>query len=134
VSVPAGFKIDLRWTDFDAYGHVHLGAHVMLMDVGREKFLREQLGGLLSFDYFIVHAAVDIVGQITVADERVYCQVEVAELGTSSVNTSERLITEGGTVASTGSCVLVAWDRGRDERRPLSEKERRALGRKMAGG
>jgi acyl-CoA thioesterase FadM len=122
----ASGPIELRWTDIDSYGHVHISAQIALLDIGISRFLRSTFGEDQP-PFVAVHHSVDFVSELTLDDAFAECSVSLLEMGTSSVSMAQRLTTLDGRLVSEATVVLVTWDRESRNRRPLTGEERAML-------
>lgn len=120
-------EIHVRWTDMDAYGHVHHATQIGLIEDGRNRWLDSILSEGETWDYAVVRVAFDYRGQLRYEDGPARCSFEVRAIGGSSVTLAETLMASDGTVVAEGETVIVAWDKGASRARPLSEGEREKL-------
>jgi acyl-CoA thioester hydrolase len=122
-------EIEIRWRDMDAYGHVNNAVYLTYLEEVRDEWLTlalESDGG--AWDYVLARVEVDFRRELTQGDDRVLARCRLDSLGTSSVRTREELLTPDGELAAEGLAVLVARDRESRRTRPLTERERVALG------
>jgi acyl-CoA thioester hydrolase len=122
-------EIEIRWRDMDAYGHVNNAVYLTYLEEVRDEWLTlalESDGG--AWDYVLARVEVDFRRELTQGDDRVLARCRLDSLGTSSVRTREELLTPDGELAAEGLAVLVARDRESRRTRPLTERERAALG------
>jgi acyl-CoA thioester hydrolase len=123
-------EIEIRWRDVDAYGHVNNAVFLTYLEEGRDEWLERALGpDGDAWDYVIARVEVDFRRELTLEDDRLVSRCGLHSLGTSSVRTSEQLVTLGGEVAAEAQAVLVARDRETRRSRPLSDGERAAFER-----
>ncbi len=123
-------RIEIRWRDMDAYGHVNNAVYLTYLEEARDEWLEGALGehGDL-WDFVLAHVAVDFRRELRQADDEVIARCRLAGIGTSSVRTEEQLLTLDGEVAAEAEAVLVARDRETGASRSLTTKERAALER-----
>lgn len=119
--------IALRWGDFDALGHVNNAIFLSYLEIARDRLMREALGDTY-LDMVIVRVEIDFRAEIPLGVDEVRVSAEVAEIGTSSLRTRERIVMPDGTVAAESLSVGVVRDRSTRRSRPWSEAERAALG------
>lgn len=119
-------RVQTRWTDFDALGHVTYAAYPVFLDEAREAYLVERVGGFEQWPTVVVHFSVDYVREIRHPAPEVLVRTRVAEVGRSSVTFEQEVVT-GEEVAARSRTVLIAWDAGRRASRPVSDDERAKL-------
>jgi acyl-CoA thioester hydrolase len=119
-------RLEIRWSDLDAFGHVHNAAYLVYLEECRDEWLESALRGTSSsWDFVIARVAIDYRRELRLEDDTVAVTCRLERLGTSSVTTREEIRT-GGAMAAEAEAVLVP--RGDDGRsRPLSDAERAAL-------
>lgn len=122
--------IELRWRDFDAFGHVNNSVYLDYLEEVRDEWLERALGGNgSSWDFVLVRVAIDFRRELLVDREHsvlVSCCLD--RLGSSSVHTREEVRMADGELAAEAQSVLVARNRGETRSRPLTAEERAALG------
>lgn len=119
-------RLEIRWSDLDAFEHVHNSAYLVYLEECRDEWLESALRGTdTSSDFVIARVAIDYRRELRLEDEMVAVTCRLERLGTSSLATREEIRT-GGDLAAEAEAVLVP--RGGDGRsRPLSAAERAAL-------
>lgn len=120
-------EIHVRWTDMDAYGHVHHATQIALIEDGRNRWLDSILSDGETWDYAVVRVAFDYRGQLRYEDGPARCTFEVRRIGGSSVTLAETLLARDGSVIAEGETVIVAWDTETSSPRPLADSERETL-------
>jgi acyl-CoA thioesterase FadM len=120
--------VQLRWGDFDALGHLTHVAYPVILDEGRDVFLRGTVGPFEDFPWVIAHLSLDHRGEIRHPTHEVVVRTRVTKVGTSSVTLEQDVVGPDGATAATSSSVLVAWDGEARTKRALSEEERARLG------
>lgn len=120
-------EIHVRWTDMDAYGHVHHATQIALIEDARNRWLDSVLAGDRTWDYAVVRVSFDYRGQLRYEDGPARCRFEVRSTGSASVTLGERLEDRAGRLISEGETVIVAWDQEHARSRPLTGRERAAL-------
>jgi acyl-CoA thioester hydrolase len=118
--------LEIRWSDLDAFGHVHNAAYLVYLEECRDEWLEAALRGTeTSSDFVIARVAIDFRRELRLEDDAVVVTCRLERLGRSSVATREEIRT-GGDLAAEAEAVLVP--RGADGRsRPLFDSERAAL-------
>jgi acyl-CoA thioester hydrolase len=125
-------KIEIRWRDQDAYGHVNNAVYLTYLEEVRDEWLERALGDSgNAWGYVTARVAIDFRRELTQDDDAVVARLWLTRIGTSSVTTREELVTVGGELAAEAEAVLVARDTETGRSRPLSEAERAALEREL---
>jgi acyl-CoA thioester hydrolase len=119
-------RVEIRWSDLDAFGHVHNAVYSVYLEECRDEWLEASLSGAESaWDFVIARVAVDFRRELRLEDGAVVVRCRLERLGTSSVTTREE-IRVGDELAAEAEAVLVP--RGEDgASRPLTPAERAAL-------
>jgi acyl-CoA thioester hydrolase len=126
-------RIEIRWRDQDAYGHVNNAVYLTYLEEVRDEWLERTIGtGEAPWDYVIARVAIDFRRELRQADDEVVVRCRLARVGTSSVTTREEILTPGGGLAAKAEAVLVARDRESGRSRPLTPEERAAFERDAA--
>jgi acyl-CoA thioesterase FadM len=115
----------MRWQDLDGLGHVNHVVVLTYLEEGRDAFLREH--GIGPDQYVVGRCAVNYNAEIDPAQRSVIVETGVAELGTSSLRTAERILGRDGEALIEAEFGLVLWDAGERRPRPLSDTERASL-------
>jgi acyl-CoA thioester hydrolase len=122
-------RVEIRWSDVDAFGHVNNAVYATYLEECRDEWLDGALGdGEAAWDFVIARLAIDFRRELRLEDDTVQVRCRLSRIGTSSVTTREEILARGELAAEAES-VLVARDRERAGSRPLSEGERAALER-----
>ena len=121
-------RIEIRWSDLDAYGHVYHAVYLGYLEEARDEWL-DRLFGLDGrvWDYVVARVAIDYRGELRHEDREAIARCRVERVGNSSVTTREEVLGPDGRLAAEAEVVLVARDPVSGRSRPLSEEERRAL-------
>jgi acyl-CoA thioester hydrolase len=119
-------RIEIRWRDQDAYGHVNNAVYLTFLEEVRDAWLARTLGeeGDL-WGYVVARVAIDFRRELKQDDGYVIARCELQSIGTSSVRTREGLVAGDGTLAA--EAVLVARDPDSGASRPLTAVERAAF-------
>ena len=125
-------RIEIRWRDQDAYGHVNNAVYLTYLEEVRDEWLDRTLSddGEL-WDYVTARVAIDFRRELTVDDGVVDATCRLVRIGNSSVTTREEVRTLTGELAAEAEAVLVARDRATGKSRPLRPAERAALDREL---
>jgi acyl-CoA thioester hydrolase len=120
-----GHRVQMRWRDLDALGHVNHPVVLTYLEEGRDAFLKRH--GIAREEYVVGRCSVSFRDEIDPAQEAVTVQCEVRELGRSSVTTSERILDGAGQTLVEAEFGLVLWDPARRGSRPITDEERASL-------
>ncbi len=115
----------------DMLGHLNQSVYHELLEEGRAGLITEILrrtaddvhGG-----YVVVHVDLDYRHEVRRDHGEVEVVVTLRRVGTSSLELAHEIRLPGGTVAASGTTVLVAWDPVARGKRALGRAERAALG------
>jgi acyl-CoA thioester hydrolase len=121
-------RIEIRWRDCDAYGHVNNAVYSTYLEEARDEWAVRALGEAGDvWDYVLARVAIDFRRELTLADDVVRVTAELVRIGTSSVVLRERITTRDGELAAEAEAVLVARDRETGRSRQLTDAERTAF-------
>jgi acyl-CoA thioester hydrolase len=120
-----GHRVQVRWRDLDALGHVNHAAVLTYLEEGRDAMLAEH--GISRHEYVVGHCSVSFHREIDAEVEAVTVQCGVLELGRSSLTTSERIVDAKGDAVVEAEFRLVLWDAQQRGSRPISDRERASL-------
>jgi acyl-CoA thioester hydrolase len=118
-------QVDVRWRDTDALGHVNHVVFLTYLEEARDAFYQRVLGADPS--YVVVRVEIDMRAELRYQDRRVTAQIAVERLGSTSLTTSERLITPSRELAAQARVVTVRWDAAARKPVPFSQAERDRL-------
>jgi len=113
-------RIEIRWRDLDAFGHVNNAVYLTYLEEVRDEWLDRTLGS--AWDYVLARVAIDYRRELTQADDEVVARCRLGRVGTSSLTTREELFA-GDELAAEAEAVLVAFDREAGRSRPLRDGE-----------
>jgi acyl-CoA thioester hydrolase len=123
-------RIEIRWADIDAYGHVNNAVYLSYLEDLRDEWLARVHGERDAIlKYVLVRVAIDYRRELTLADDVAVGRCSLIRVGTSSVTTREEILTADGQLAAEAEAVIVARDPGTGRSRSLTEEERAALER-----
>jgi acyl-CoA thioester hydrolase len=124
-------RVEIRWRDMDAFQHVNNAVYQTYLEEARDEWFLEVLGnGLLLNDFLLARCAVDYRSPLTQEDGDVDVELRCTRVGTSSITTSERILSaRGGRLAAEAEAVLVHCDRETGKSRPLTDEIRAAFNR-----
>jgi acyl-CoA thioester hydrolase len=122
-------RIDIRWRDLDAYGHVNQAVYLTFAEEVLDHWFQEKLGlgpGTV-WDYVAARTTIEYRSELRLTDVQVLGSASLAGLGTKSVTANVRLGAPDGRVVADVELVVVAIDGKGGTSRPLTERERAAL-------
>ena len=117
-------RLQTRWTDFDALGHITHAAYPVYLDEARDAVLTATVGPFTEFAWVIAHASIDYKREIVQGAREVVVRSRIAEVGRTSITFEQEVVGPGGEIAAACTSVLVAWDREARAARPIEERER----------
>jgi acyl-CoA thioester hydrolase len=122
-------RVEIRWSDVDAFGHVNNAVYATYLEECRDEWLDRALeDDEAGWDFVVARLAIDFRRELRLEDDVVVVRCGLDRLGTSSVTTTETIVA-GGELAAEAEAVLVARNRERGGSRPLTDAERAALER-----
>jgi acyl-CoA thioester hydrolase len=119
--------VEIRWSDVDAFGHVHHIALIAIAEHARSQWLDAVLESPTTWPYVVVRIAFDYRAQARLEDRVVRCSFKTKRVGNSSVTLEETLVTREGEVVAAGESVIVVWDEEDSRARPLRPEEAERL-------
>ena len=122
-------RIDIRWRDLDAYGHVNQAVYLTYAEEVLDAWFRDRFGrpsGVV-WDYVARRTTIEYRSELRLEDAQAVGTVELVRLGTTSVTTLTRLAAPDCRVAAEVENVVVVIDGKGGGARPLNEAERAAL-------
>ncbi|HZD70464.1 MAG TPA: thioesterase family protein [Actinomycetes bacterium] len=122
-------RIEIRWSDLDAYAHVYHPVYLSYLEEARDQWLRgvfEVEGGQV-WDYVVARVAIDYRGALGLGDGAAVVRCRLQRIGQSSLTTREEVLAPDGRCAAEAEVVIVAWDAASGRARPLSQADRTAL-------
>lgn len=121
-------RIEIRWRDLDAFGHVNHVVFLTYLEEARDEWLGHTLGDpALVWGFVIARVEVDYRRELTQEDDVVIARCALERIGNSSVVTRESIVTSNDELVAEATAVLVARDPESGRSRPLSETERAAF-------
>lgn len=122
-------RIDIRWRDLDAYGHVNQAVYLTYAEEVLDDWFRARLAlapGTV-WDYVAARTTIDYRSELRQADVQAVGSVESVVLGTKSVTATTVLRAPDGRVAAEIELVVVVIDGKGGPSRALTDAERAAL-------
>ncbi|HEX3807263.1 MAG TPA: thioesterase family protein [Gaiellaceae bacterium] len=120
------YRIQTRWSDFDALGHVTASAYPVFFDEARDASLAERVGGFAQWPSVLVHVTIDYRREIAFPVAEVVVRSRIAEVGRTSITFEQEVVVDGE-VRATSRSVLVAWDAEARGSRAITDDERARL-------
>jgi acyl-CoA thioester hydrolase len=121
----SSIRITLRWRDMDMLGHLNQAVYHELLEEGRGALLTSLEGG--HFPFVLVRVELDYRHEVRRSDVFIDLRTFVQRVGRSSITVGQEITLPDGTLAASGTSVLVAWDPKARGSRPLSDLERTGL-------
>jgi acyl-CoA thioester hydrolase len=120
-------RVEIRWRDVDAFGHVNNAVYATYLEECRDEWLEAAVGDDASWNFVIARVAIDFRHELRLEDDTVLVRCALERIGSSSVTTREAI--HSGELAAEAEAVLVARERETGRSRPLSAAEREGLER-----
>jgi acyl-CoA thioester hydrolase len=121
-------RVEIRWSDVDAYVHVNNAVYATYLEECRDEWVDRVLEGTGdAWDYVLARVAIDFRRELRLEDEEVVVSCSLVRIGNSSITLSEEIRTRDGELAAEAEAVLVARDREQGHSRPLTPVEREAF-------
>lgn len=121
-------RIEIRWRDQDAYGHVNNAVYLTYLEEARDEWFERTLRGEEGLeDFVIARVAIDFRRELVLDDDEILVTTRLVRIGSSSFTTRDEIHTKAGDLAAQAEAVLVARNRDGRGSRPLTASERAAL-------
>ena len=121
-------RIEIRWRDMDAFGHVNNSVYLTYLEDARDAWLESVLGDAGSLlDFVLARVAIDFRRELHQDDVAVIVRSRLARIGNSSIGTREEIFKQDGMLAAEAEAVLVARNLSEGGSRPLNAAERGAF-------
>jgi acyl-CoA thioester hydrolase len=120
-------RIQTRWPDFDALGHLNHAVYHVYLDEARDDALRRTVGDFTAWPNVLVHASIDYRREIVLGVREIVLRTKITTVGGSSVRFEQVVLGPDGEIAAEAQAVLVAWDPETRASRAITAAERRAL-------
>jgi acyl-CoA thioester hydrolase len=126
-------RIDIRWRDIDAYGHVNNAVYLNYLEEARDAWVQKVLGPVAdTWDFVLARVAIDFRSELKQNDGAVLVRCRLESLGRSSVRTREEVLKLDGSISAEAASVMVARDPGTGRSRALADAQRAALEAELA--
>ena len=120
-------RIQTRWPDFDALGHLNHAVYHVYLDEARDEALRNTVGDFNAWPNVVVHASIDYRREIPLGVREIVVRTRITEVGRSSVRFEQTIVTPDGELAAGAEAVLVAWNPETRRSREITQEERQRL-------
>ena len=122
-------RIEIRWRDVDAYGHVNNAVYLNYLEEARDAWVQAVLGAVSgsTWDFVLARVEIDFRAELTQDDGAVIVRCALDRIGRSSVGTREEVRKQDGTISAEAHSVVVPRDPATGRSRPLTHAEREAL-------
>ena len=125
-------RIQIRWRDMDAYGHVNNAVYLTFLEEARDAWVQEVLGPVSdTWDFVLARIEVDFRGELKQDDGAVLVRCRLGSIGRASVRTREQIVKLDGSVSVEAGSVIVPRDPVTGRSRPLTREEHAALEREL---
>lgn len=127
-------RLQLRWRDMDAYGHVNNAVYLNLLEEARDGWVQEVLGPVADdvWHFVLARVAIDFRSELKQEDGEVLVRCRLESIGRSSIRTREEIRKVDGAVSAEAGSVIVPRDPETGTSRPLTVGERAALERELS--
>lgn len=122
-------QIQVRWSDADPLGHVNNAVYLTYLEIARGGLVEDALGDGEWESWILARIELDFLHEILASVNEVTVRCVVLRIGNSSVRTRDEAVLADGTVAARAEAVIVVRSRETGRPRPLTDREREALGR-----
>ncbi len=121
-------RVEIRWRDMDAYGHVNNAVYLTYLEWARDEWIQSVVGSVAdTWDFVLAHVEIDYRQELTQDDGAVIVRCRLDRIGTSSIRTREEIRKRDGTLSAEASAVIVPKDVKAGGSRPLTDQERKLL-------
>ena len=121
-------RIEIRWRDMDAYGHVNNAVYLNYLEEARDAWVQRTLGSITdTWDFVLARVAIDFRSELTQDDGAIVVRCRLDSLGRASIRTREEIVKQDGTVSASAESVIVPRDPKAGRSRALTEQERAIL-------
>lgn len=121
-------RIEIRWRDMDAYGHVNNAVYLNYLEEARDAWVQQLLGPFTeTWDFVLAHVEIDFVHELKQDDDTVVVRCELVSIGNASLRTREEIVKLDGTLSARAAAVVVPKDPATGRSRPFTDRERTAL-------
>lgn len=106
------YNVQVRWSDFDQFGHVNNAAYLSYAEQCRVQFFRDRWirAGIPAPTVAVRHMDVDYLKPILPETETVRVELVVENIGTTSYSLRHTVIDQNGDITCIINCVMVVFD------------------------
>ena len=128
-------RIEIRWRDVDAYGHVNNAVYLNYLEEARDAWVQAVLGAVSdsTWEFVLARVEIDFRAELRQDDGAVIVTCALDRIGRSSVGTREEVRKPDGTLSAEARSVVVPRDPESGRSRPLTDAERKALVAEQVG-
>lgn len=127
------FAVEVRWDDFDRYGHVNNAVYIEYAQEARLAFASDFFGAASSLPVFVRHVEADYNRPILPDTTSVRVKTEVVKVGNTSFTTRQDIMDRHGSVCCVVTSVLVVVDVQTSTPRAITQQELGILTQNPAG-
>ncbi|HEU4528187.1 MAG TPA: thioesterase family protein [Actinomycetota bacterium] len=129
-------RLQVRWRDMDAYGHVNNAVYLNYLEEARDAWVEKVLGPAADdvWHFVLARVAIDFRRELKQEDGEIVVRCGLDSIGRSSLRTREEIRTRSGELSAEAAAVIVPRDPATGSSRPLTEEERSALERELSSG
>jgi acyl-CoA thioester hydrolase len=124
-------RVKLRWRDIDMLGHLNQSVYHELLEEDRAGLMTEiarRSGNSHQHGVFVlVHVDLDYHTEVRKDHGEVEVILRLTRLGNTSLTMAHEVRLPDGTVAASGTTIMVAWDPVKRGKREITDAERAAL-------
>lgn len=122
-------RMQVRWSDADALGHVNNSIYLSFLEASRAGLIDDALGAGSWWDWVLARIEIDFLHEIPISVPEVTVRSCVLRVGNSSVRTRDEALLPDGTIAARAEAVVVVRNRETGKSRPLADAEKALLER-----
>jgi len=121
-------RVEIRWRDVDALGHVNNAVYATYLEECRDEWSVRVLGDVADLWAFVLaRVAIDFRQELLQEDDAAVVSATLVRVGGRSFTMREEIRKLDGTLAAEAESVIVARDRESGASRPFTDAERAAL-------
>jgi acyl-CoA thioester hydrolase len=121
-------RVEIRWRDVDALGHVNNAVYSTYLEECRDEWSVRVLGNVADLWAFVLaRVAIDFRHELLQEDDSVIVSATLVRIGGRSFTMREEIRKLDGTLAAEAESVIVARNRESGVSRPFTDAERTAL-------
>ena len=102
-------RIEIRWRDVDAYGHVNNAVYLNYLEEARDAWVQAVLGAVSgsTWDFVLARVEIDFRAELTQDDGAVIVRCGLDRIGRASVGTREEVRKQDGAISAEARSVVV---------------------------